>query len=423
LRASEDTVRALRKELEVNAARGGGGTNNLLTAALISSSSSSKQGDRPTLQQRQEALRAKQQEAKREVAAEAQRKKATSGSGNGGGDSDLPEYLKHLSKPQKKKYTDLVASERDLTIALEDSKAKVKELEERCELADEDAAEMRALLTASEASLEEAEQSRGQLEEYLSTLQDASEKYDSSVKSMAVKEDRLLWLESEVRKQRDELLSVAAVRGDAQDLKRWLDEERIAHDKQARNLHNLVGKLQKEVESYSSKDSANAAAKKEEEALQAQRMEAHKKRERELLEGRKKQHVLITDAVRELVVDLGNSVALACESATLTTTYSIQQVPNGSLDGKGVSAERKEQTPENTSYALRVVTDMSSSKKKPRRAGWLCGKSSNPKRYPQQPQASVVLRDKPQDTNNRAAEALPTSEPLKPPRKPSEAAL
>jgi len=340
LKASEELTRALRKELEVIATRGGGGPNNQVIAASNGSpnSSSSKQG-RPTLKQRQETLQATQQEAKQATrqetlqatqqeakqaaAAEAPtKKKGTNGSSNSSGETDLPEYLKHLSKPQKKKYTDLVASERDLTVALEDSKVKIMELEERCELANEDAAEMRALLAVSEASLGEAEKARGQLEKHLSTLQDVSEKFDSSVKSMAVKEERLLWLENEVRRQRDELLSVAAVRGDAQDLKQWLDEERVAHDRQARSLHSLIGKLQKEVASYSYKDCANAAAKREQEALQAQRMEAHKKREQELLEVRKKQHGLVTDAVRDLVVDLADSVALACESATTTTTLS-----------------------------------------------------------------------------------------------------
>jgi len=89
-------------------------------------------------------------------------------------------------------------------------------------------------------------------------------------------------------------------------------------------------------------------------------------------------------------------------------------VPLNSLDGVSMT-ETKEQNIEDTGYELRVVTQMSS-KKKPRRAGWLCGTPSDSnvvsRKYKQQHQSPVALPDKPQDTTTAAGPLeLPAAAP------------
>jgi hypothetical protein len=439
LKASEDVTRALRHQLET-ARTGGGGTSQAAAAALAaglqSSGGGGGSGGRLTLKQRQEALRAKQVEAKR-AAADALAAKGKAGSGGSSGD-ELPEYLKHLSKPQKKKYTELVAAERSLAAAAEDGKWKVKELEERCELAEEDASEQAALVASAEAALAAAAEVAAGLEQQVERLQGVAERHGKALGVMEVKDARLLWFEGEVRKQRDELLSVAAVRGAAEDLKQWLDDERAAHDKHAQSLHTLVAHLQTQAHAHADPHAGHAtragnALEKQQRAqheeLQEQRVAAGKARERELVAWRKKQHALVADLVRSFVLELACDVALACEGATATTTYGFKP-PSASGDGTGASGGRagEEAAPfRRAGFQLSVVTEVRPPppiEKEPpiqtkKRGSWLCG-ASPIKAAPSAPKLQAgpaPIREKPGAF--RAPQGFATGAPLAPLHIPS----
>jgi hypothetical protein len=154
----------------------------------------------------------------------------------------------------------------------------------------------------------------------ISALRGAVDRNQESVGIMKVKDDRLVYLEAEVKRLREEVLTLANIRGDNEQLKDWLEAERKAHAKQMKVSLNSVETLNKKL--YSSQVTASRLKNSVDDhavAVETSTLELI------AAEGgwREKEVAAVTQMVKSLLVEYADRVVLACEKATVVTAYRV----------------------------------------------------------------------------------------------------